>query len=238
MRLYYCAPPGRSDPPPLVARSSLLSPVGGAPLWRGAIAVAMAALLALLAAPGTAWAGAVRRHHVLVVAQDGRPGTFASVQAAIDAVPPGSEPVTIRIEPGTYWGQVYVPASRPDLTLAGASGNPADVTLVDDIAHGTIAPNGNQYGTDCSATLSVAGNGFSAYGLTVQNSFDPAANPQVTSPQAARPLPPRRAAPHRRPPGSSMTTTTSPGTSTSCAGRARPCSTGTRSPSSATRAAR
>jgi hypothetical protein len=90
--------------------------------------------------------------------------------------------VTILIEPGAYQGQVYVPASKPGLTLAGATGNPASVTLVDDIAHGTIAPNGHQYGTDCSATLSVAGNGFSAYGITVQNSFDPAASPQITSP--------------------------------------------------------
>ena len=121
---------------------------------------------------------------MLIVAQDGRPGHFASVQAAMDAVPPGSHPVTILIEPGTYWGQVYVPASKPGITLAGATGNPRSVTLVDDIAHGTIAPNGNQYGTDCSATLSVAGDGFSAYGITVQNSFDPAANPQITSPQA------------------------------------------------------
>ena len=92
--------------------------------------------------------------------------------------------MTILIEPGTYQGQVYVPASKPGITLAGATGNPASVTLVDDIAHGTIAPNGNQYGTDCSATLSVAGNGFSAYSITVQNSFDPAASPQITSPQA------------------------------------------------------
>ena len=150
-----------------------------------AICLALASLLTLLAAPGTAWAGAARRHHLdLVVSQSGRPGTFASVQAALDAVPPGSGPVTIRIEPGTYWGQIYVPASEPDITLRGATGNPRSVVLVDDIAHGTIAANGNQYGTDCSATLSVAGNGFAAYGITVQNSFDPAANPQITSPQA------------------------------------------------------
>lgn len=216
-------------------------------ICRGAVAAVAAApvlVLTALAVPATparasAPGARVAGHRVLVVAQDGRPGHFASVQAAIDAVPPGGRaPVTIRIEPGTYWGQVYVPPAKPGITLLGATGHPGDVTITDDIAHGTIAPNGNQYGTDCSATLSVAGNGFSAYGLTVQNSFDPAANPQVTSPQAARPLPPRRAAPHRRPPGSSMTTTTSPGTSTSCAGRARPCSTGTRSPSSATRAAR
>ena len=121
---------------------------------------------------------------MLIVAQDGWPGHFTSVQAAVDAVPAGHGPVTILIEPGTYWGQVYVPAAKPGITLAGATGNPESVTLVDDIAHGTIAPNGNQYGTDCSATLSVAGNGFSASGLTVQNSFDPTANPQITSPQA------------------------------------------------------
>lgn len=147
--------------------------------------VALAAVIFPGSAAASAQAGGHldARHQVLVVAQDGRPGHFASVQAAVGAAPAGA-PVTILIEPGTYRGQVYVPASKPDLTLAGATGNPADVTLVDDIAHGTIAPNGNQYGTDCSATLSVAGNGFSAYGLTVQNSFDPAANPQITSPQA------------------------------------------------------
>ncbi len=153
----------------------------------GGVAVAVLAMAAL-ATPAWASASGVAesgQHRVLVVAQDGRPGHFASVQAAIDAVPPGGRtPVSILIEKGTYWGQVYVPASKPDITLLGATGDPRDVTLVDDIAHGTIAPNGNQYGTDCSATVSVAGNGFSAYGITFQNSFDPTANPQITSPQA------------------------------------------------------
>jgi pectinesterase len=151
-------------------------------------AVAAAAALAALACPAaaSASAGASRGpgHRVLVVAQDGRPGHFGTVQAAIDAVPDGAGPVTIRIQPGTYHGQVYVPATKPGITLAGATGDPRDAVLVDDIAHGTIAPNGNQYGTDCSATLSVAGDGFAAYGLTVQNSFDPAAHPEITSPQA------------------------------------------------------
>ena len=153
---------------------------------RAAAAALAAAALAALLVPAAASAapGPGSRAGLLIVAQDGRPGHFASVQAAVDAVAPGSGPVTILIEPGTYWGQVYIPASKPGITLTGATGNPGSVTLVDDIAHGTLAPNGNQYGTDCSATLSVAGNGFSAYGLTVQNSFDPTANPQITSPQA------------------------------------------------------
>jgi len=154
---------------------------------RAAAAALTAAALAALIVPGAASAGTSRPGlppRMLIAGQDGRPGEFTSVQAAIDAVPSGGGPVTILIEPGTYRGQVYVPASKPGITLAGATGNPRSVTLVDDIAHGTIAPNGNPYGTDCSATLSVAGDGFSAYGITVQNSFDPAANPQVTSPQA------------------------------------------------------
>lgn len=162
-------------------------------ICRGAVAAVAAApvlVLTALAVPATparasAPGARVAGHRVLVVAQDGRPGHFASVQAAIDAVPPGGRaPVTIRIEPGTYWGQVYVPPAKPGITLLGATGHPGDVTITDDIAHGTIAPNGNQYGTDCSATVSVAGNGFAAYGITFQNSFDPAANPQITSPQA------------------------------------------------------
>lgn len=48
------------------------------------IALTVAALLTLPAAPVPAWAGAVGRHHLLVVAADGRPGAFASVQAALD----------------------------------------------------------------------------------------------------------------------------------------------------------
>jgi pectinesterase len=160
-------------------------------LLRARAGVAVISAVALIAAPAVpALASAagpvnVTGHRVFVVAHDGEPGHYASVQAAVDAAPPGGRnPATILIEKGTYWGQVYVPASKPDITLLGATGDPQDVTIVDDIAHGTIAANGNQYGTDCSATVSVAGNGFSAYGITFQNSFDPTANPQITSPQA------------------------------------------------------
>jgi pectinesterase len=158
---------------------------GRAAVVLSAAALAASAVLAVPAWASASGAGDGHGRRVLVVAQDGRPGHFASVQAAVDAAPAGGRVrTTIRIEQGTYWGQVYVPASKPGITLLGATGDPRDVTIVDDIAHGTIAPNGNQYGTDCSATMSVAGNGFSAYGITFQNSFDPAANPQITSPQA------------------------------------------------------
>jgi pectinesterase/pectate lyase len=141
--------------------------------------VVAAAGLLISAPAAQADAGSQRALHV-----GHGPGEYPTVQAAVDAVPAGRGPATIVISPGTYTGQVYVPPDKPDLTLFGATGRATDVVLTDDLAHGTVAPNGDQYGTDCSATLSVAGNGFSASGITVQNTFDPTANPQITAPQA------------------------------------------------------
>ena len=103
---------------------------------------------------------------------------FDSIQAAVNAIQPSKHRhTTIVVEPGTYTGQVYIPADKPDVTIVGATSNPADVTIADDIAHGMYAPNGNLYGTDCSATLTVAGDRFQAYGVTVANTFDRTADP-------------------------------------------------------------
>ncbi len=103
---------------------------------------------------------------------------FDSIQAAVNAIQPGTHKhTTILVAPGTYTGQVYIPADKPNVTLIGATGNPADVTIADDTAHGMYAPDGNLYGTDCSATLTVAGDGFQAYGVTVANTFDRTTDP-------------------------------------------------------------
>lgn len=103
---------------------------------------------------------------------------FASIQAAVNAIQPATHRhTTIVVTPGTYVGQVYIPADKPDVTIIGATGKAADVTIEDNIAHGMYAANGNLYGTDCSATLTVAGDGFQAYGVTVANTFDRTADP-------------------------------------------------------------
>jgi pectinesterase len=103
---------------------------------------------------------------------------FTTIQAAVNAIAPGSHrPTTIVVMPGTYVGQVYIPADKPDVTIIGATGKAADVTIADNIAHGTYAPDGNLYGTDCSATLTVAGDRFQAYGVTVANTFDRTTDP-------------------------------------------------------------
>jgi pectinesterase len=116
----------------------------------------------------------------LVVAGDGS-GSFATVQAAIDAVPAGG---TVSLKPGTYREVITVPASKTGITLRGTTGKASDVVIDFDNASGTKKPDGTTYGTTGSATATIAANGFTATALTFRNSFDRAAHPEITATQA------------------------------------------------------
>jgi pectinesterase len=119
-----------------------------------------------------------------VIAADGS-GDFASVQAAIDAVPDGNTtPLTIAVRPGTYLGRVAVPAGKPLITLTGLGHDPSDVVIADDRANGTRKPDGTTWGTSGSASVTIDGAGFRAVNLTFANLFDEAAHPEITSRQA------------------------------------------------------
>ncbi|WP_033341822.1 pectinesterase family protein [Catenuloplanes japonicus] len=107
-----------------------------------------------------------------------------SVQAAIDAVVPG-RPTTIRIRPGTYPGQVIIPADRPFVTLTGLGRRPSDVVIVDDRANGTPNPaTGGTWGTSGSASVTISASDLTARNLTFANAFDEAAHPEFTGHQA------------------------------------------------------
>jgi pectinesterase len=106
----------------------------------------------------------------LVVAAN---GDFPTVQAAIDAVPPGG---TIVVRPGVYRGQVIVPAAKSGVRLIGLGRRPADVVIADD-GSGT-------WGTTGSASVTIDGPGFAVSNLTFANLFDEAAHPEITSRQA------------------------------------------------------
>jgi len=81
------------------------------------------------------------------VAADGS-GDFTSIQAAVDAVPAGNTaPITIDIAPGTYRGQVIIPADKPHLLLRGRGACPEQVVITDDRANGTPRPDGGTWGT-------------------------------------------------------------------------------------------
>jgi len=118
------------------------------------------------------------------VAADGS-GDFTSIQAAVDAVPPGNTArFTIDVAPGTYRGQVIIPADRPHILLRGRGRRPEQVVITDDRANGTPRPGGGTWGTSGSATVTVDGAGFAARNLTLENAFDEAAHPEITGRQA------------------------------------------------------
>ncbi|MFI6072276.1 pectinesterase family protein [Actinoplanes sp. NPDC051343] len=115
----------------------------------------------------------------LVVAAN---GDFPTVQAAIDAVPPGG---TIVVRPGVYRGQVIVPAAKSGVRLIGLGRRPADVVIADDRANGTEKPDGSgTWGTTGSASVTIDGPGFAVSNLTFANLFDEAAHPEIPSRQA------------------------------------------------------
>lgn len=111
---------------------------------------------------------------------------FASVQAAVNAVPDNSAtPYVIAISRGTYRERVTIPASKRHLTLLGATGNPRDVIITAADYNQEVNPaTGTPYGTEGSATVHVKASDFTAADLTFANSFDKTARPGVTGTQA------------------------------------------------------
>jgi pectinesterase len=120
----------------------------------------------------------------LIVATDGT-GDVATIQAAIDAAPDGATtPYVIGVRPGTYLGQVIVPAGKTFLELRGLGRAPAEVLIADDRANGTLKPDGTPWGTSGSASVTLSGADFRATNLTFANLFDEAAHPEITNRQA------------------------------------------------------
>jgi pectinesterase len=81
-------------------------------------ATATALLTGALIAP----AGAAT---AITVAADGS-GNFTTIQAALSAATSGT---VITVKPGTYKGQVSIPASRSGITLKGSTGTATDIVI-------------------------------------------------------------------------------------------------------------
>ncbi|MFE5861510.1 pectinesterase family protein [Streptomyces virginiae] len=116
----------------------------------------------------------------LTVAADGS-AAHRSVQAAVDAAAAGD---TVLVARGTYRETVNVPASKGGLTLKGATGNAEDVVITYDNASGTPKPEGGTYGTAGSATATFAANDITVTGVTVENTWERSAHPDVKDTQA------------------------------------------------------
>lgn len=103
-----------------------------------------------------------------VVASDGS-APYHSVQAALDAIPPGGrETVTIHIKPGTYVEQLTVAANKPPLRLVGED---AEKTILTFHLHANLpGPDGSPIGTGKSSSTFVLADNFTAENLTFANS--------------------------------------------------------------------
>jgi pectinesterase len=111
---------------------------------------------------------------------------FATVQAAVDAVPAGlTRRTVIRIKPGTYREALRIPADKPRISFIGLGEKAEDVVLVHNNASGTPRPDGTgPFGTGGSASVRVEGPDFTAENLTFSNDFDEAANQDIKNRQA------------------------------------------------------
>ncbi|MFG3289233.1 pectinesterase family protein [Streptomyces sp. NPDC048179] len=144
-----------------------------------ATAAAMAAVLMLAHHSGLNTKGkGLLEGTNLLVAPDGT-GDYWTVQDAINAIP-NSGANSIFVDKGTYNEVISVPASKPWLTIQGASKVPEDVVISYDRAHGTINPaTGTAYGTQGSAVATLKAPNLAVMYLTITNTFDPAKHPEI-----------------------------------------------------------
>jgi pectinesterase len=115
--------------------------------------VLAAVIVAALASPA-------RAATTITVATDGS-GNYTTIQAAIAAASGGT---VISVQAGTYHGQVSVPASKPGLTIQGATGTATDVVITGNAPQSTA-------GTQGSATLLNLAKDSTVKNVTVQNTY-------------------------------------------------------------------
>ncbi|KAL3851142.1 hypothetical protein ACJIZ3_013024 [Penstemon smallii] len=113
--------------------------------------------------------GAKNQNRVIVVDKNGR-GDSLTVQGAIEMVPlQNTQRVKIHILPGVYSEKIYVPASKPFISLIGDPNNPSQtvITWHDKASNKDI--NGGFIGTWKSASVTVESDYFCASGITFEN---------------------------------------------------------------------
>src|SRR5437016_2676444 len=94
----------------------------------------------------------------LIVAADGS-GKFKTVQEAIDAVAKNNtEPVTIRIKPGTYKQQLRVPRDKTHVTFLGEDAK--TTILTNDLSAKSKGPGDKEVGTSGSSSTFIDGSDF------------------------------------------------------------------------------
>ncbi|KAI4307950.1 hypothetical protein L6164_031074 [Bauhinia variegata] len=100
-----------------------------------------------------------RRPSTIAVSKSGGPGTFKTIQSAIDSVPSNNNRwVRILIPAGVYREKVEIPIDKPCIFLRGA-GSGSNSTII-------------EFGDSDNATLSALANDFGAKAITVRNTYN------------------------------------------------------------------
>ena len=108
----------------------------------------------------------------IIVAADGS-GQFTTIQAAIMSVPMGfaTNPVVIRIKPGTYNEVIYVQREKRFFHLVGEDAEKTILTY--DLHANLIGPDGKPIGTFRTPSTLIDAEDFTAENLTFENSAGP-----------------------------------------------------------------
>src|SRR5262245_35512549 len=116
-------------------------------------------------------AGKVRVTEI-TVAQDGS-GQFTNVQAAIMSVPMGfaTNPVVIRIKPGTYREVIYIQREKRFFHLVGEDA--AKTVLTYNLNANMTGPDGKPIGTFRTPSVQIDAEDFTAENITFENSAGP-----------------------------------------------------------------
>ncbi|KAH7315590.1 hypothetical protein KP509_21G056200, partial [Ceratopteris richardii] len=108
---------------------------------------------------------------VIIVSKDGS-GEFSTVQAAIDSVPvQNTKRVVIYIKRGVYREKVFIPSTKPFITLKGE--NSAITYIQWDDNASTVGKDGKQLGTYGSASVTVKADDFMALDISFKNTAPP-----------------------------------------------------------------
>jgi pectinesterase len=117
------------------------------------IALLAAVLVLASAAPASAAT-------TITVAADGS-GNYTTIQAALAKAVSGD---TISVKAGTYRGQVSIPASKPGITIKGATGIATDIVITGNTPQGSGGASGS------ATVLNLAANTI-VTGVTIANTY-------------------------------------------------------------------
>ncbi|KAF5461176.1 hypothetical protein F2P56_020994 [Juglans regia] len=109
------------------------------------------------------------QRQVIVVDKNGR-GDSLTVQGAVDMVPENNtQRVKIYIHPGIYREKVFVPSSKPYISLIGNQNGQSDTIITWNDKASDKDRNGIQLGTYGSASVAIESDYFCATGITFEN---------------------------------------------------------------------